>query len=119
MPPAPLVAAWQLRNRGLPATPSGTEALTVTFPITHLVTRVQIALGADLSADPWTWPGADITPWVRYDMGISLTVGGRDEASTVQAGTGTMKLDNRDGRFTRRNPKSPHHGLLPKDTQIW
>lgn len=114
------VARWHpwLRDRSASVSPA-TEPISVTFPTTRLVTRVQIALGADLSADPLTWPWADITPWVRYDMGISLNVGRRDEASTVQTGTGTMKLDNRDGRFTRRNPNSPYYGLLSKNTPIW
>lgn len=91
----------------------------ITFPTTLLVTRVQIALGADLSADPLTWAWEDITRYVRVDLGISLTVGRRDEATQVTTGSGQMKLDNRDGRFTRRNPNGPYYGLLSKNTPIW
>lgn len=91
----------------------------VTFPTTNLVTRVQIALGADLSADPGSWNWADITNYVRHDLGISLTTGRRDESTHVSTGMAQMKLDNRDGRFTRRNPNSPYYGLLSKNTPIW
>lgn len=95
--------------------------LAVTFPATTplLITRVQIALGADLTADPLTWPWEDITQFVRVDLGISLTVGRRDEATQVSTASGQLKLDNRDGRFTRRNPTSPYYGLLSKNTPIW
>jgi len=91
----------------------------VTFPTTGLVSRAQIALGADLSADPLTWQWADITSYARWDVGVSLTTGRRDESSTVASGQGTVKLDNRDSRFTRRNPTGPYYGLLSKNTPIW
>ncbi len=105
-------------EEGGPSPSSGVRP-AVTFPATFLVSRVQIALGADLSADPLTWAWEDITRFVRTDLGISLTVGRRDEATTVTTGSGQIRLDNRDGRFSRRNPNSPYYGLLSMNTPIW
>jgi hypothetical protein len=102
-----------------PPSGRGGAQATVTYPATRLVSRVQIALGANLSADPRTWAWEDITPWLRFDLGVSLTVGRRDEATQNTTGAGQLKLDNRDARFTRRNPASPYFGLLSKNTPIW
>lgn len=98
---------------------AGGPVLPVTFPVTPLRSRVRVALGADLSADPLTWPWEDITDKVRWDVGVGLTVGRRDEAAQGSTGQGQMKLDNRDSRFTRRNPTGPYFGLLSKNTPIW
>lgn len=97
---------------------SGSEALTVTFPASPLAVRVEIALGADPAADPATWAWLDITQWVRYRPGISLTVGRRDEASRVEASVARLTLDNTDGRWVRRNPYGPYYGQLSKNTPI-
>ena len=99
-------------------TSSAAAPLTLTYPATLYVQRLQIALGADLSADPLTWSWLDITGRVRQ-IGISLSTGRRDEASTVTPGQAAIKLDNRDGAMSRRNPNSPYYGLLSKNTPIW
>jgi len=91
----------------------------VTFPTARLVTRVLVALGADLTASPATWAWEDITRFVRQDLGISQTVGRPDGSTRVNYGRATLKLDNRDGRFTRRNPNGPYYGLLSGNTPIW
>ena len=61
----------------------GHEALPLTYPTTRLTTKVLIALGADLSADPLTWQWQDITAYVRFDVGISLRTGRPDGSATV------------------------------------
>ena len=92
---------------------------SVTFPATRLSFRVQIALGADLTASWLTWSWVDITAFVRYADGISTRTGRPDESSVVTPGRTTLTLDNRDGRFSRRNPTGPYYGLLSKNTPIW
>jgi hypothetical protein len=92
---------------------------TVTFPTTRLVTRVQIALGADLTQPSTSWAWADITSYVRQDLGISWSTGRPDGSGQVGYGRAALKLDNRDGRFSRRNPNSPYFGLLTRNTPIW
>lgn len=78
-----------------------------------------IAPGAVLTDDPNSWPWADITPYVRWNEGISVTKGKAEWSSTANAGRGGLYLDNRDGRFSRKNPMSPYYGLLTRSTPIW
>jgi hypothetical protein len=107
--------AWRLAGAAIvPAAP----LYPITFPATPLTARVEIALGADPAADPATWSWLDITQWVRYKDGINISRGRPDETGTVDPGRANLRLDNRDGRFSRRNPNSPYHGLLSKNTPI-
>jgi len=53
----------------------------------------------------------DITAYVR---GASTNRGAQRELERVEAGTGSVTLDNRDGRFTPFFPSSPYYGnVLP------
>ncbi len=117
--PAPLRPARTLGTARLSgAQPTG-PVRPVTFPTTRLITRVMIALGADLTASPLSWQWEDITGFLRQDLGISQTAGRPDGSTRVNYGRATLKLDNRDGRFTRRNPNGPYFGLLSGNTPIW
>lgn len=91
----------------------------VTFPASRLTVRVRVALGADLTASPHSWVWEDITAYVRYKAEISITRGRRDWAGRVDAATARLRLDNRDGRFSRRNPLGPYYGQLTQQTPIW
>jgi hypothetical protein len=90
----------------------------VTYPTSPLACRVELALGADVTQPWWTWVWEDITRFVRHADGITVTEGRQDELSEVQAGKGTLRLDNRDFRFSRRNPMGQYYGLLTKNTPI-
>jgi hypothetical protein len=74
--------------------------------------------------DPASWgAGVDISAKVRMpgsDGGAPITYsGGRpDEAAAIDPGRMTMTLDNRDGRFSTRNPNGPYYGLLRRGTPI-
>lgn len=96
----------------------GASLSPITFPATPLTCRVEVALGANPAADPATWLWQDITQWVRYDPGITINYGRRDESSRVDASSCRLTLDNRGGRFSRRNPYGPWFGLLSKNTPI-
>lgn len=93
--------------------------LPVTFPTVPLRPRVMIALSADPSADPTTWLWEDITRFVRWKDGITVTDGRPDQSSIVRPGEAQMTLNNRDGRFSRRNPMGVYYGKLSKNTPIW
>jgi hypothetical protein len=56
---------------------------------------IEIAWGADLTADSATWSWTDITGDVYQDPGISLSYGRANEASTTQPAKAGMVLDNR------------------------
>ncbi len=81
---------------------------------------VYLALNADLTADPSTWALTQIpSELVRYESGITVRSGRTSENDTVAAGEGSLVLDNRDGRFTRRNPLSPYYPYLTRNTPIF
>ncbi|MFJ5967878.1 hypothetical protein [Streptomyces sp. NPDC093060] len=63
----------------------------------------------------------DITGYVlvRDDSGnIAVTRGIRDEGSQTDPSTCQLELDNRDGRFSPRNPSGPYFGLIGRNTPI-
>lgn len=63
----------------------------------------------------------DITAYVmvRDDNGeISITRGRRDEGSSADHATMRLLLDNRDGRFSPRNPTGTYYGLIGRNQPI-
>jgi hypothetical protein len=60
----------------------------------------------------------DVTSHVyRRDM-INIRRGRADEAAQVDHGTCSLTLNNRDGRYSPRNPMSPYYGQLTRNTPI-
>lgn len=107
MPIAPLLAAWKNRARNLPLPVVGTGEASTGEPVT-----VEL-----LVAGAWV----DVTGYtlVRDDSGnISITKGVRDEGSQTEVGTCALELDNRDGRFSPRNPSGPYYGKIGRNTPI-
>jgi len=105
-------------GRGLaPAAPP------VTFPATPMFggsgIRVQIALGADLTASWLTWNWLDITDRVRVDMSVQITNGRRDGAVVTNSSECLLRLSNTDGYLSRLNPNSPWYGQITKLTPVW
>lgn len=64
----------------------------------------------------WT----DITPFVYYrgDVGVTITRGSPDETSQVPPQTARMIINNRDGRFSPRNPLGPYYGQISRNTPM-
>jgi len=64
----------------------------------------------------WT----DITQWVQTAGGgqVSITRGASDERSETQTGTLSLRLDNRDGRFTPGNAGSPYYPEVRRNTPV-
>lgn len=110
--PPPWLGEW------LPRT-GADEPSPITFPASQLATRVRIALGADFTSDPSTWLWEDISQYVRYADGITVSCGRADWASTADTKRAELRLDNTGGRFVRRNPSSPYFGKLSKNSPIW
>jgi hypothetical protein len=109
-------ARWMRRNLPMPA--GGNQALVNAFPLTPLAVKVEIALAYDLTQPETSWAWADITNYVRHSSGIDIGSGRKDEHSLVEAGTMSLTLDNRDGRFSRRNPASPYYPYLTRNTPV-
>ncbi|MET8766313.1 hypothetical protein [Streptomyces sp. NPDC004658] len=105
------VMAWQRRMGGiagpLAAAPSGSGDADNGTPV-----QVEMLVSG-------TW--VDITSYtlVRDDSGqIAITSGIRDEGSQTEAGTCSLELDNRDGRFSPRNPSGPYYGIIGRNTPV-
>jgi hypothetical protein len=90
----------------------------ITYPTTPLRPIVEIAPGADLTADPSTWSWVDVTDQVRFASGVSTTVGRRDQAGTVDPSRASLTLNNRHGNFSPGNPVGPYYGGLNLSTPI-
>ncbi|MFD9398333.1 hypothetical protein ACFWA4_05870 [Streptomyces sp. NPDC060011] len=63
-----------------------------------------------------TW--TDITTYVRYQDMIEIRRGRSAEATQTDTASCTMTLDNRDGRFSPRNPVGAYYGLIGRNTPI-
>lgn len=63
-----------------------------------------------------TW--VDISGDVRTSEDITITGGRRDESSAASPGTCTFRLNNRDGRYSNRNPHSIYYGQLGRNTPV-
>lgn len=90
----------------------------ITFPSTELDTTIELALGADLTADPSTWVWTDVTAYVYERDSIIITAGRANEAGVVDASSLAMTVKNGDGRWCRTNPEGPWYGQLGLNTPI-
>jgi hypothetical protein len=78
---------------------------------------VEIAPGADLS-DPGSWAWLDITGDVRTKQAITMVRGLRDEGRRADPSTLDLQINNRDGRYSPRNPGSDLFGQIRRNTPI-
>ncbi|MCD0450761.1 hypothetical protein LO762_16410 [Actinocorallia sp. API 0066] len=72
----------------------------------------------ELSLDGTTW--TDVTGWVREDTPVEIGGRGRtsEQSATLEPTSLTLTLDNRDGRFSPRNPRGPWYGQIGRNTPI-
>ena len=77
-----------------------------TFPL-DIRTEIQ-------TADGWV----DISEDVRDTEEVVITRGRADEATTADASQCTLTLDNRDGKYSPRNPLSPYFRLIGRNTPL-
>lgn len=80
------------------------------FPDSVLPIKNEFLIGGS-----WT----DVTSYTRGpdQAGMTITRGFSGEQSALSAGTAQFTLNNRDGRFSNRNPMSPYYGLLGFNVQ--
>lgn len=86
------------------------------FPITALDAVVELAIGANLAADPSTWSWTDVT--VREKPKISITRGRRNRVGDIAPTRVQATADNADGNLCRHNPLGTHFGTLKKNTPM-
>jgi len=81
----------------------------VTFPQTVLDLRADVQL-----AGTWT----TITPYVYQRDQVTITRGHPDETSRATPQTAKFTINNRDGRFSPRNPTGPYYGQFGRNTAL-
>lgn len=107
---APLAAAWQRRLGGKPgpfSAPAGSGESPNGSPI-----QVELFV-----AGAWT----DITSYVMTRDGsqqIDISRGISAESSRMDPARCTLQLNNRDGRFSPRNPLSPYYGAFGRNQPL-
>lgn len=79
------------------------------FPVTRLSLKVELQLSG-------TW--TDVTSYTRVEDGVTITRGRRDEAGSFEPGDCSIVLNNRDGRFSPRNPTGAYYGSLTRNTPM-
>lgn len=88
------------------------------FPATPLPVKVELALGADLTADSATWTWTDITTYVRESDKIVIKYGRSDYQGQAEPSSLSLTLDNTGGRFVPRNPTGAYYGSIGRNTPI-
>lgn len=104
---APRFMAWKRRMGGTPGPFGASGEAGNGNPV-----QVELQI-----AGTWT----DITSYVmvRDNSGhISITRGRRDEGSQTEQSSCQLTLNNRDGRFSPRNPVGPYYGLIGRNQQL-
>jgi hypothetical protein len=81
----------------------------VTFPAVILPLKVYLNLSG-------TW--TDISTYTYQRSLPSITRGRADETSSANPQTMTGQWNNRDGRFSPRNPTGPYYGSLVRNTPV-
>lgn len=79
------------------------------FPLTLLDVLVELYVNG-----AWT----NITDYVYQRDNLVITRGRPNEASAISPSTLSITLNNRDGRFSPRNPTGPYFGTLGRNTQM-
>jgi len=105
------VAGWQ-RRLGGQAGPLGAVSAGSGDSPNGAVLQVELFVGG-----VWT----DITSYVMTRDGsghVSISRGQPDEGSNTDPGRCSFQLNNRDGRFSPRNPLSPYFGQLGRNQPI-
>jgi hypothetical protein len=83
----------------------------------HLV-AIEIAWGADLTADPATWTWTDITTDVQFSQPLTITPMGRsNEFTTAQPAGCQLLVANTGGKYSR-GPQSPNYPNVRRNTPL-
>ncbi|MGW4602745.1 hypothetical protein ACWENS_05645 [Streptomyces sp. NPDC004532] len=74
-----------------------------------LDTRIELSVGG-------TW--TNVTSDVYLRDGLSITRGRTSEGSSVDPASCQLTLNNKDGKYSPRNPLSPYYGLIGRNTPL-
>ncbi|HEX6968886.1 MAG TPA: hypothetical protein VF174_08790 [Micromonosporaceae bacterium] len=88
------------------------------FPTTALNLTVELALGADLTADPSTWAWTDVTAYVYARDFIRIQRGRPDGATQTPPSLCQFTADNGDGRWCAYDPSGAWFGQIGRGTPV-
>lgn len=88
------------------------------WPTPPLDVEVSLALGADLTAAPSSWTWTVISSYLRAEPGVRIVRGRPNEQSLTHTSMCLLTLDNRDGRFSPRNPLGAYYGQIRRNTPL-
>src|SRR5215469_16195130 len=71
-------------------------------------------LKAELLLSSWT----DVSTYIYQRDGLHIQRGRQNEAATILPGTASFTLNNKDGRFTTRNPAGAYYPNLVQNTPL-
>lgn len=71
-------------------------------------------LEADINLGSWT----DVSNYIYQRNAVDIEIGRQNQASAMQSADATLTLNNRDGRWTIRNPVGAWYGSLVQNTPI-
>ena len=103
-------------KRWLPGQLGGTPGPSVsigTGPVAGPTDPIGLAVELFLGS---AW--VDISPYVYYQSKIRIVRGKPNETSQIQPQTCTFVINNRDGRFSPRNPTGPYYQQIGRNTPI-
>ncbi|MGH3743724.1 MAG: hypothetical protein ACRDTP_02560, partial [Mycobacteriales bacterium] len=106
-------SASRTASAALTVTPATAATAPPPFPASPLDLRCELLLGS-------TW--TDVSGYVYQRGGdtppVSITRGRPDESSQANPSTAAWEWNNRDGRFSPKNPLSPYFGMLGRNTPV-
>lgn len=86
--------------------------------LVRFTSYIELALGADLTADPSSWSWTDVTPYVHQRSGITIQRGRSDWFGQTSPVRCSLTFINNGGRFTPRNPNGAYYGRLQRNTPL-
>lgn len=88
------------------------------WPTPPLDVEVSAALDADLTAAPSSWTWTVTSSYLRAEPGVRTVRGRPNEQSLTHTSMCLLTLDNRDGRFSPRNPLGAYYGQIRRNTPL-
>ncbi|MER8042706.1 hypothetical protein [Streptomyces sp. NPDC094032] len=79
------------------------------FPTTPLDVRVELQVGG-------TWTDITVDSYTRSPIGIEC--GRSEESVRTNPGKLSLEINNRSGKYSPRNPRSPYFGLIGRNTPV-
>lgn len=96
----------------------GGEDTPVALPSRPHFALLEFAFGADPAGDPDLWVWTHVPDGLLPDQTVSIKRGRADESAEPSPSQASFTLDNRDGRYTPTDPRSPYFPNVRRGTPV-